>query len=52
LGNFVFDQKWPITHHGLMLRVTVRGKQITRVAPVPITIDEEMQAEITEGSRQ
>jgi len=50
LGNFVFDQKWPVTHHGLMLKVTVSGKQITRVTPVPITIDEKMQAE--ESSRQ
>ncbi|MGO9270909.1 MAG: CapA family protein [Terriglobia bacterium] len=52
LGNFVFDQEWPITHHGLMLKVTVSGKRITRVTPVPITIDEKMQAEITESSRQ
>ena len=52
LGNFVFDQKWPVTHHGLMLKVTVSGKQITRVTPIPITIDEKMQAEITESSRQ
>jgi poly-gamma-glutamate capsule biosynthesis protein CapA/YwtB (metallophosphatase superfamily) len=50
LGNFVFDQKWPITHHGFMLKLTVSGKQITRVTPVPITIDRAMQAEIPERS--
>ena len=49
LGNFVFDQKWPITHHGFMLKVTVSGKQITQVTPVPITIDETMQAEESSG---
>ena len=52
LGNFVFDQKWPITHHGLMLKVTVTGRQIMRVTPVPVTIDEKMQPEVVEGSRQ
>ena len=46
LGNFVFDQRGPGTHHGLMLRVTVRDKQISKVAPVPININSGFQAEL------
>jgi len=48
LGNFVFDQQWPVTHHGLMLKVTTSGRRITRVTPVPITIDA-MQAAVASG---
>jgi poly-gamma-glutamate capsule biosynthesis protein CapA/YwtB (metallophosphatase superfamily) len=44
LGNFVFDQKNPATHRGLMLKVTVRDKQITDVVPVPININSRFQA--------
>ena len=51
LGNFVFDQPWPITRQGLMLKVTVNGKRITRVVPMPTTIDE-MQADLAEIKTQ
>jgi poly-gamma-glutamate synthesis protein (capsule biosynthesis protein) len=44
LGNFVFDQKNPATHRGLMLKVTVRDKHITDVVPVPININPRFQA--------
>ena len=44
LGNFVFDQKNPATHHGLMLRVKVRDRKITEVVPVPIEINSRFQA--------
>ncbi len=48
LGNFIFDQKLPAsTHHGLMLKVTLRGKQIAEVSSIPITIDRTFQAYIT-----
>ncbi len=48
LGNFIFDQKSPgLTHHGLMLKVALRGKQIAEVSAVPITIDRTFQATIT-----
>jgi poly-gamma-glutamate synthesis protein (capsule biosynthesis protein) len=44
LGNFVFDQHDPATHHGLMLRVTVRDEQITKVLPLAIKINSSFQA--------
>jgi poly-gamma-glutamate synthesis protein (capsule biosynthesis protein) len=44
LGNFVFDQKNPATHRGLLLEVKVRGKQIAEVIPIPITINPQYQA--------
>jgi len=44
LGNFVFDQMDPATHHGLMLKVTVQGKQIANVIPIPINIKSNFQA--------
>ena len=44
LGNFIFDQHWPSTHHGLMLRVTLTGKQITDATTIPITINNSFQA--------
>jgi poly-gamma-glutamate synthesis protein (capsule biosynthesis protein) len=47
LGNFVFDQKAPGTHRGLMLKVSLAGKQLTDVTPIPITIDETLQAVVT-----
>jgi poly-gamma-glutamate capsule biosynthesis protein CapA/YwtB (metallophosphatase superfamily) len=47
LGNFVFDQKNAATHRGLMLKVTVRGKQIAAVTPVPININHSFQAVLT-----
>lgn len=47
LGNFIFDQRDPATHHGLMLEVHLAGKGITSVQPVAITIDSSMQAELT-----
>ncbi|HUU13035.1 MAG TPA: CapA family protein [Terriglobia bacterium] len=48
LGNFVFDQKASATHSGIMLRVTISNREITDVAPVPITIGRTtFQAELT-----
>lgn len=47
LGNFIFDQRWPSTHHGLMLRITLTGKQVTDATPIPITIDNGFQASLT-----
>lgn len=47
LGNFVFDQRDPPTHHGLMLRVTLQGKRIASVEGVPITIEPTFQPIIT-----
>ena len=44
LGNFVFDQQDPATHRGLMLRVTVRDKQIAEVLPLAIKINSSFQA--------
>jgi len=44
LGNFVFDQQDPAAHRGLMLRVTVRDKQITEVLPIDIKINSSFQA--------
>ena len=44
LGNFVFDQKDSATHRGLMLRVTVRDKQIAEVLPLDIKINSSFQA--------
>lgn len=44
LGNFVFDQYDPATHRGLMLRVTVQDKQITKVLPLAIKINSSYQA--------
>jgi poly-gamma-glutamate capsule biosynthesis protein CapA/YwtB (metallophosphatase superfamily) len=47
LGNFIFDQHWPSTHHGLMLRVTLTGTVVTDATPIPITIDNDFQAFLT-----
>jgi len=44
LGNFVFDQKAPGTHRGLMLKVKLTEKQISEVILVPITIGRTFQA--------
>jgi len=44
LGNFVFDQQNPAAHRGLMLRVTVRDKQIADVLPIDIKINSSFQA--------
>jgi poly-gamma-glutamate synthesis protein (capsule biosynthesis protein) len=46
LGNFIFDQKSAATHRGLMLRVTVRDKQIADVTPIPININSRFQAQV------
>ena len=52
LGNFVFDQKAPATHSGLMLRVIVSDREITDVTPVPIAIGRAtFQAELTPPER-
>lgn len=47
LGNFIFDQRDPPTHRGLMLKVRLRDGQIADVASVPITIDQRFQAIVT-----
>jgi poly-gamma-glutamate synthesis protein (capsule biosynthesis protein) len=47
LGNFIFDQHDPPTHHGLMLDVALKGKQIAAVEPVAITIVPGYQAVLT-----
>ncbi len=47
LGNFIFDQHWPSTHHGIMLKVTLTGKQVTAATTIPITIDNSFQAFVT-----
>jgi len=48
LGNFIFDQKLPqLTHHGVMLKIALRGKQIAEVSTIPITIDRTFQAYVT-----
>ncbi|MFZ0960886.1 MAG: CapA family protein [Terriglobia bacterium] len=44
LGNFVFDQRDPPTHQGLMLRVKVRDKQIVEVLPIAVNINSHFQA--------
>ena len=46
LGNFVFDQKSPGTHRGLMLKVKITGKEISEVIPVPIDIDRSFRANL------
>ena len=43
LGNFVFDQKNPATHQGLLLKVTVRRKAIAEVMPIAIRINPSFQ---------
>jgi poly-gamma-glutamate synthesis protein (capsule biosynthesis protein) len=44
LGNFIFDQKDPATHRGLILEVRVRDKKIAEVTKVPIEINADCQA--------
>jgi len=46
LGNFVFDQKDPATHRGLLLKITVRDKKIAGVTKVPIEINADCQAQL------
>jgi poly-gamma-glutamate synthesis protein (capsule biosynthesis protein) len=46
LGNFIFDQKDSVTHRGLMLKVTVRDKQIADVTPISININSRFQASL------
>jgi poly-gamma-glutamate synthesis protein (capsule biosynthesis protein) len=47
LGNFIFDQQDPATHHGLMLKATIRDRHIIDVAPLPIDINSQFQAKLT-----
>jgi len=47
LGNFIFDQNWPVTHHGIMLKVTLTDKQVTEATAIPITIDTSFQVFLT-----
>ena len=51
LGNFVFDQHNPATHRGLMLRVTVRDKQIAEVLPIVIKINSRFQAALAPATK-
>jgi len=44
LGNFIFDQHWPRTHHGIMFKVTLTDKKVTDAVAIPITIDNSFQA--------
>ena len=46
LGNFVFDQKPGVTRQGLMLKITLRGKQVAEVMMIPIEITPTFQPEI------
>jgi poly-gamma-glutamate capsule biosynthesis protein CapA/YwtB (metallophosphatase superfamily) len=46
LGNFIFDQHWPETHRGEMLKVTLRDKDIAEVTTVPIRIEPTFQADL------
>jgi len=48
LGNFVFDQKDSATHKGLMLKVTLHGKQVGDLTMIPITINPRFQPEVAE----
>ena len=48
LGNFIFDQHWPSTHHGLMLKVTVTGNRVTDATTIPVTIDNSFQVSVTQ----
>ena len=52
LGNFIFDQHWPTTHHGIMLKVTLNGKQVSDATTIPITIDSSFQAFVTPPEKQ
>jgi poly-gamma-glutamate capsule biosynthesis protein CapA/YwtB (metallophosphatase superfamily) len=45
LGNFVFDQRNPKTHRGLMLRVKLQGRRINRVDPLQVEITPTFQAQ-------
>lgn len=47
LGNFVFDQRDPLTCSGSMLKVTVLDKQVREVVVVPITISRHFQPVLT-----
>ena len=44
LGNFVFDQHDPPTHHGLLLKAIIRHKCVAEVSPLPIVINPSFQA--------
>jgi poly-gamma-glutamate synthesis protein (capsule biosynthesis protein) len=44
LGNFIFDQKDPATHRGLMLKVMVGDKKIAEVTKVPMEINADCRA--------
>jgi poly-gamma-glutamate capsule biosynthesis protein CapA/YwtB (metallophosphatase superfamily) len=46
LGNFVFDQKDSATHKGLMLKVTLHGKQVGDLMMIPISINPRFQPEV------
>jgi len=50
LGNFVFDQRNPNTHRGLMLKTTVRDKHIVDVTSLPIDINSQFQAVLAPGT--
>ena len=46
LGNFIFDQKSPNTHRGLLLKATVRDRHLTDVQSIPIDINSSFQARL------
>jgi poly-gamma-glutamate synthesis protein (capsule biosynthesis protein) len=52
LGNFIFDQKGPNTHRGLMLKATVRDKRIIDVVPIPIDINSRFQATLAPAAKR
>lgn len=44
LGNFVFDQNFSEdTHHGLLLKVTLRGKNIDTIQEIPVYFSKDYQ---------
>jgi poly-gamma-glutamate synthesis protein (capsule biosynthesis protein) len=46
LGNFVFDQSGPGTRKGLMLRATIRDRQVASVESIPIEINSQFQPKL------
>ena len=46
LGNFIFDQRGPNTHRGLMLKAIVRDQHVFDVQSIPIDINSSFQAKL------
>ena len=51
LGNFVFDQKPGATREGLMLKVTLQGKQVAALLMMPITINQTFQPQLATAEK-